>query len=583
MSKQKTPLIEMQSTFVITTACGGDVETSFVTARSEVDVKRALLANHWHPNNAYFYGQLGLQPEEKVLAVLIGIQSGKRFFDLTPADIGSLVNLRGLVDKTVIAILPDDIIDKLFDFAFTGGEGEQEGIPGHEWETRKVESFFTIWPSIYREFNAATLTTEELQARVKACGFSKHSAQPRTQPRFIEDSDRVPLSTAPISDQDKVYMNDYSEEYANSFKEWPIGSAEHPSDPPSLEDDDDLSPLEDEAPEDETPFPVFFTEEEKLANARAIVKVFESYPRADRNNTGDMICSRYSQKGVIAKALDEENPAIESTGLSAEEESAVSNRRALLTGGLRFDEEDDWGVGEATMQYLARVGPVMTGFTAGHNADFDAEKTSKEVAVPGSWGAGMVFALHRTPMFNADFDGDDMVLPPEEVKSAEKKSLDLSADEVRKAAKSLIKKHRAYLGLIFAPFSSTLSEALYDEKTGWHSILGPVDGLENIGWPVDWCQRSFYQALDKGLEYHGTICGTIGDDGRRLGCNTNTESHCAIWDNQQNWFQKQQLTDIEARVLGDVIRRGGNIHHQFDADQYTADTIVQILCVERLC
>lgn len=164
--------------FIITTASCGDARTRIVTARSAVDVKRALLAEEWSPNAEYFYDQLGLPlPErehaghpiydrnQQLFAVLVGVLSGKeRFWDLTPRDIGQLDILRHLDYKTTLATLPDHIIEKLFEFAFTGGEGEQRGNPGKEWTTITVEPLvIKAFPSIYEKFDAGKLVSEPVR------------------------------------------------------------------------------------------------------------------------------------------------------------------------------------------------------------------------------------------------------------------------------------------------------------------------------------------------------------------------------------------------------------------------------------
>jgi hypothetical protein len=58
--------------------------------------------------------------------------------------------------------LPNDVIEKLFEFLFTGGEGEQEGDPGKEWTT------ITVRPvpaprSIYERFDPNRYRDPKLQ------------------------------------------------------------------------------------------------------------------------------------------------------------------------------------------------------------------------------------------------------------------------------------------------------------------------------------------------------------------------------------------------------------------------------------
>lgn len=151
----------METPFIISTSSCGSAATRIVTARSAIDVKRALLATEWKPNTDYFYQQLGLTEEERVLAVFIGLQSDKKFWELKPEDMGSLEALRGNSDRELLAILRDQDIEQLFEFAFVGGEGEQEGVPGHEWTTITVQPLVVLtFPSIYKEFDVSKETTE---------------------------------------------------------------------------------------------------------------------------------------------------------------------------------------------------------------------------------------------------------------------------------------------------------------------------------------------------------------------------------------------------------------------------------------
>jgi hypothetical protein len=126
-----------------------------MTARNAVDVKRAILFQQWSPNGSYFYQNLGLRENQQMFAVVVGVRSGKsQFWDLTTKDVGKLEALRGLDDEMLLATLPDDLIEELFDFAFTGGEGEQTGNPGKEWTTITVKPLvISAFPSVYDIFD----------------------------------------------------------------------------------------------------------------------------------------------------------------------------------------------------------------------------------------------------------------------------------------------------------------------------------------------------------------------------------------------------------------------------------------------
>jgi len=175
--KGKRKIATMQTPeipFVISMASCGEAKTSIMTACSTVDVKRAILFQEWRPNGSYFYQNLGLRENQQMFAVLVGVCSSKgNFWKLTPADIGKLEALRELDDEMLLAVLPDDLIEELFNFAFTGGEGEQTGNPGEEWTTITVEPLAKApFPSVYRIFDLSTILTIGAQIRYhQAAGF----------------------------------------------------------------------------------------------------------------------------------------------------------------------------------------------------------------------------------------------------------------------------------------------------------------------------------------------------------------------------------------------------------------------------
>ena len=518
LKKQKEASAQKETPFVVTIASCGTGRTRFVSARNSIDVKRALLVNQWCPNNSYFYEKLGLSEEEKVLAVLIGIEAEKSFWELTPADIGTLGNLRGFSDEQVIAILPDESIEVLFDFAFMGGEGEQEGNPGKEWQTITVEPLRPTFPSIYKEFDAANVITEDLKAKASACKFLYNSDQSTlAAQRHLEVKEFGSPRRTPIQFESKFIEK--SEENAPGPTIYVFKPNQMPF--PNVDfDGDDLPPLEDDEDSDD--------HESSKSVAHCLVRM------PTTTGSGDMLSSGYSQKGIV-------------TGL--------------------VGVEDDWGVGEATQQLLARTFSACTG-----SGDMLSSRYSQKGVVAK--------AIDLPEATKSPEPTDQSPAKPAAVKKLTwKPSYALSTDEVRTAAKSLIKKHKIYLKLTFFEYPTTVTSALRDPEIGWEMIFLNVDPQQTTPLTPEICQKSFDVALDQGLKYHFEICGTKSHDGVILGCNVDTESKCRVWSIQQAWTMAQQLTNNEAKVLSDLIRLDNKTIRELDAEEeYTADTIVRLLC-----
>lgn len=143
--------------FIIVDASCGYVTTQIVSAKSRIDVMRSiLLSDYTNPNSEYFLRDSGLNSGEFLLAAIIGAWSNKEPDEkLTPDDAMPFIDAQGHTNEELIASLPDSAVETLFEYAFSGGEGEQCGNPGKEWVTITVEPLPTSFPSIYDKYNPA--------------------------------------------------------------------------------------------------------------------------------------------------------------------------------------------------------------------------------------------------------------------------------------------------------------------------------------------------------------------------------------------------------------------------------------------
>lgn len=169
--------------FIISESWCGDATTKIVKARNMTDVKRHILLFEWRPNARYFWRSLERDLEGKDLfCVIVALCSGKKF-DVTSKDIGEMDILRDLSNGAILASIPDSLVDDLFDFAFSGGEGEQKGNPGKEWRTITVTPFL--------EENVETIYNESV-INLKVRVIMNAIAEGLYEDDFYEDDEDIP-------------------------------------------------------------------------------------------------------------------------------------------------------------------------------------------------------------------------------------------------------------------------------------------------------------------------------------------------------------------------------------------------------
>lgn len=138
--------------FAISESSCGDAKTTFVKSSTLSHVKRYLLLNY-HPND-YYCTEFNLDQnrENALLCAIVrshasmkkdrwGMEAGYNHVDVENKDIGSLSKYLDWSFNDIIAEIPKSDIDALFQYAFTGGFGEQSGNPGKEWHTFTIQEF----------------------------------------------------------------------------------------------------------------------------------------------------------------------------------------------------------------------------------------------------------------------------------------------------------------------------------------------------------------------------------------------------------------------------------------------------------
>ena len=139
--------------FVVSESICGEAKTSFFQSTNILHVKKYLLLNY-HPNSYYCtFFDLHQSKENALLsAVLMARESVKKdrygmeygWNSLDKPHENNIDKLSKFFDSSfldVISQLQKSDIDNLFKFAFTGGFGEQCGIPGKEWHTISITEF----------------------------------------------------------------------------------------------------------------------------------------------------------------------------------------------------------------------------------------------------------------------------------------------------------------------------------------------------------------------------------------------------------------------------------------------------------
>ena len=118
-----------------------------------------LLATNYTPKE-YYCKEIGIvcNPSNALLIAVLMARTMRETNNLNhinwPKSLGAFSMLCGLTTNEIIAILPDKYIDMLFEYAFTGGRGEQCGNPGSEWTTFEITPLTTHITSVYDTYDA---------------------------------------------------------------------------------------------------------------------------------------------------------------------------------------------------------------------------------------------------------------------------------------------------------------------------------------------------------------------------------------------------------------------------------------------
>jgi len=145
--------------YVISEASCGDSGTEMVSARNITDVQKMLLASRYCPNE-YYCEDINL-PKTNANALLCAILRSQAEVERyeyvkTPTSLGKYRKRTKTSFAKHIALLDEHETDKLFIYAFTGGEGEQHGNPGKEWTTISITPLSEIKiKSVYDTFDSA--------------------------------------------------------------------------------------------------------------------------------------------------------------------------------------------------------------------------------------------------------------------------------------------------------------------------------------------------------------------------------------------------------------------------------------------
>ena len=145
---------------------GFDCFTEFFTSRSITDIKRMLLITEYFPND-YYCRQFGLE-NSKSNAFLTALcfasnKSENRKHQLK--DLGKYSILKDYTAAVIVSTISDEDVNALFEYAFTGGEGEQYGNPCKDWTTITVTEYEEP-TSVYEKFKPNKYCRDDIQRKL---------------------------------------------------------------------------------------------------------------------------------------------------------------------------------------------------------------------------------------------------------------------------------------------------------------------------------------------------------------------------------------------------------------------------------
>lgn len=145
----ETPLYN----FVASECCCGNAKTKFWTAHSLADVQRRYIRKDFTPNPFFMaYDRKDELSEGAAFlntvkrAIETQDMNNPNFVVQTPVGVYPSFDedeeiRTNSTSEEILNRLPADVVDILFRFFFTGGEGEQHGNPGKEWNSIEISPF----------------------------------------------------------------------------------------------------------------------------------------------------------------------------------------------------------------------------------------------------------------------------------------------------------------------------------------------------------------------------------------------------------------------------------------------------------
>lgn len=115
--------------FMISNACCGDASSEIVLANCKADIAYHYLLKCYY--NEYWCGSFGFEKTRDNCVRAYLVKSGIR-------DEYEMKKMRAKKEESILKTLTDDEIITLFEYMYTGGDGDQSGIPGKEWETIEI-------------------------------------------------------------------------------------------------------------------------------------------------------------------------------------------------------------------------------------------------------------------------------------------------------------------------------------------------------------------------------------------------------------------------------------------------------------
>ena len=128
--------------FIVSTACCGDASSYTAHADCEADIAYHYLLKAYY-NTYYCKGWPDEKTQDTALRAYLAKSNIRTEYEAK--------HMRARKKESILKTLCDDEIMELFRYMYTGGYGNQSGIPGKEWETVEIkeqqENDYKVFPS----------------------------------------------------------------------------------------------------------------------------------------------------------------------------------------------------------------------------------------------------------------------------------------------------------------------------------------------------------------------------------------------------------------------------------------------------